>query len=109
MNFIKDFTPKYGKVVIFLVDALRYDFVSENNTHVYSGNAMKFVQNILRTEKNNSALRKFIPDPPTVTAQRIYGLSTGTIPSLISIKDNFDASLVTEDSMINQFYKHNKR
>lgn len=45
-------------------------------------------------------------EPPTVTAQRLKALTTGTLPTFIDIGSNLNSSAVTEDNLIDQFLTH---
>ena len=48
----------------------------------------------------NSRLYRFVADPPTVTMQRLKGLTTGGLPTFIDFKDNFGSSTnIEEDNL----------
>ena len=51
---------------------------------------------------------KFLADSPTVTMQRLKGMTTGSLPTFIDIRNNFAASSVAEDSLIAQLVAHNR-
>lgn len=69
---------------------------------------MQHVANILRDFPNQTKLFSFIADAPTTTLQRIKALTTGTIPAFIEVGDNFAASNVVEDNIIDQFIQTKK-
>jgi phosphatidylinositol glycan class O len=47
-------------------------------------------------------------EPPTVTAQRLKALTTGTIPTFVDAGSNFESAAVAEDNLIDQLKQHNK-
>lgn len=112
-------SPKFDKLVILIVDALRFDFVipvDTNNTLFNDNyhNNMPIFNTLLQTDSNsdrnshNSLLLKFIADPPTTTLQRLKGLTTGSLPTFIDAGSNFAGEVIEEDNLIQQFYLHNK-
>ncbi|RKF62132.1 GPI ethanolamine phosphate transferase 3 [Erysiphe neolycopersici] len=104
--------PKsYEKAVIIVVDALRYDF-----TVPYAGNHQSFFHNKLpylydtAIKKPHSAfLLPFIADPPTTTLQRLKGLTTGTLPTLIDLGSSFSGTAIEEDNLLIQLKDAGKR
>ena len=121
-------SPKFDKMVVLIVDALRFDFVIPINNHNplfndnYHNNMPIF--NTLLTGSgssgssgsgsgsssynHNALLLKFIADPPTTTLQRLKGLTTGSLPTFIDAGSNFAGEVIEEDNLIQQFYLHNK-
>ncbi len=119
----------YDRIVILIIDALRYDFMDLDNkiinkedrsyqsgssgisiedndsddihTLVYH-NKLKFVAKTLKEKANKSFLRKFLADPPTTTMQRLKGVFTGGLPTFIDIKDDVASSAITEDNLLQQ-------
>jgi hypothetical protein len=82
-------SPQFSKLVLVLVDALRFDFVRR----------MPFLSRILEKESSSSnkssqryssCLFKFVADPPTTTMQRLKALMTGTMPTFIDASANFN-------------------
>lgn len=109
-NTIFNGTSRYNKVVILLIDALRYDFVAPNaSENFYYSNRFKMVQEVLENENQNCHIFHFIADAPTITSQRLYGLTTGTIPSFLDMKDNFAAPEIKEDNILYQLNQAKKR
>ena len=69
------FPPVYKKIVIIIIDALRFDFaakIPEDKEQSYH-NRLTTIANLLRNKKNNSRLYHFWADPPTTTLQRLKG------------------------------------
>lgn len=60
------------RVVVLIVDALRFDFAPE----------LKTVEQMLEKEKDRSRLLQFVADAPTTTMQRLKGLTTGGLPTV---------------------------
>ena len=57
---------------------------------------------LLRENATHSGLFGFRGDPPTVTSQRLKGLTTGSLPTFIDIGSNFDGAAIQEDNIIAQ-------
>ena len=57
----------------------------------------------------NALLLPFIADPPTTTLQRLKGLTTGTLPTLIDAGSNFAGTAIDEDNLIAQLRNASKR
>eukprot|EP00898_Chlorokybus_atmophyticus_P006301 jgi/Chlat1/6672/Chrsp49S06156 len=100
--------PAFDKVVLLIIDALRYDFaVSESNdTRAWLGRMPIFEQ--LMQHSSATAMFKFIADPPTTTMQRLKGLTTGGLPTFIDVGSSFGAPAITEDNIIQQLRSNNK-
>lgn len=118
----------YDRIVILIIDALRYDFMDPDSeiiskdyhshqaesgninvndashTMVYH-NKLKFVAKTLKEKANKSFLRKFLADPPTTTMQRLKGVFTGGLPTFIDIKDDVASSAITEDNLLLQLIR----
>lgn len=101
------------KVIVLLIDALSFDFVSyneslhENDTPLYK-NKFSVIHELLTDSPGNGRLFKFIADPPTTTMQRLNGLTTGSLPTFIDVGANFDTSEINEDNLIDQLVKLKK-
>jgi phosphatidylinositol glycan class O len=114
---------KFERVVVLLIDSLRFDFcVMDPDYHESSllqGHA--FIDpgdnaNILRYYKNrlpvinetiwelplNSRLFRFLADPPTATMQRIKALTTGSMPTFLEVSDNFASDAIHDDNWVVQ-------
>ncbi|KAL0278725.1 UNVERIFIED_CONTAM: hypothetical protein PYX00_000459 [Menopon gallinae] len=101
------------RVVLILIDALRYDFarynhsVKEEERQPFQ-NRLPIIDELLRTVPNNSLLFKFIANPPTTTMQRLKGLTTGSLPTFIDIGSNFAAAEIDEDNILDQLIGQEK-
>uniref|UniRef100_A0A1B6CPU1 Uncharacterized protein n=1 Tax=Clastoptera arizonana TaxID=38151 RepID=A0A1B6CPU1_9HEMI len=104
------------KLIVLVIDALKYDFMTYLNTPnnneskvlAYQNN-MLVINDILKAFPHNSRLYKFIADPPTTTMQRLKGITTGSLPTFIDIGSNFDTNEINEDNLIDQLIKQNKK
>jgi len=95
------------KVIILVVDALRYDFVEyntslENDKRLPYQNQMPVFHQLLDRFPNNSRLFKFLAHPPTTTMQRLKGLTTGSLPTFIDASSNFGTNEIDEDNILSQ-------
>ncbi|CDO93334.1 unnamed protein product [Kluyveromyces dobzhanskii CBS 2104] len=105
--------PKYDKMVLLIVDALRFDFVipvDENHPkyNPYYHNNLKVLHETSHNS-TDSVLLKFLADPPTTTLQRLKGLTTGSLPTFIDAGSNFNGDVIEEDNLIKQLYLHDKK
>ena len=82
-------------LVILVVDALRFDFARYELPQ--SIGARIDVKNT-----TSSQLLQFVADPPTVTMQRLKGLTTGGLPTFADISGNFGGAAIDEDSWVQQ-------
>lgn len=113
--------PRYSRLVLFVIDALREDMVTLQRpadgqeaacaTAVcrYAHNRMQFAQSLVLRNSSQTALFVFEADPPTVTSQRLKGLTTGGLPTFIDISSNFGSDVLREDNLIDQLVAHKKR
>lgn len=100
--------PQRAKVLLLVVDALRYDFAltdgSLENPLPYQ-NKLPVIQKLLQSEPEYSRLYQFVADPPTTTMQRLKGLTTGSLPTFIDAGSNFASTEIKEDNIIDQVCK----
>ena len=104
--------PRYSRVVLWIIDSLRYDFVAPVPDNATWAN--QYIHGILATPariharaRDASFLGMFVADPPTTTLQRLKGLTTGSLPTFIEAGANFGgAGRVREDNWIAQFRRH---
>ena len=76
----------------------------------YYTNHLPVIRETLIKKRKQSRLYRFDADPPTVTMQRLKGLTTGGLPTFIDFKDNFGSSSnIEEDNLILQMKKLNKK
>ncbi|KAG0026490.1 major facilitator super transporter protein [Podila clonocystis] len=91
--------PRYGKVVLMLVDALRSDFLYGNESDFI------FVQSLIDT--NQALPFTALASAPTVTLPRLKALTTGTVPSfldaILNIAESDQSStLANQDNWVAQ-------
>lgn len=105
---------KQSKVIVLLVDALKYDFgvynasVEEGKAAPFQNN-LKVIHELQKSAPSHTRLYKFIADPPTTTLQRLKGLTTGTLPTFIDMGSNFATPEINEDNIIDQLKANGKR
>lgn len=106
-----------------MVDALRFDFIEPEPTtsaasdfHNRDQSAPRFfrskvpfVAELLARAPARARLLKFVADPPTVTAQRLKGLTTGGLPTFLEIRQNFASAVVEEDTWVAQIKRCGRR
>ncbi|RLN71970.1 hypothetical protein BBJ28_00013715 [Nothophytophthora sp. Chile5] len=97
---------RFRRVVFVVIDALRFDFVesaaSSQHSSFYS-DRLPVLNATLTNEPDHALLFKFVADPPTMTMQRLKGLTTGSLPTFLDIKDNMAASSqIAEDNLLRQ-------
>ncbi|QIX01812.1 hypothetical protein AMS68_007329 [Peltaster fructicola] len=106
--------PKtFDKAVVIVIDALRYDFTipfkPDNEVTHHFHNALPILYDTSIKEPHNAFLRPFIADPPTTTLQRLKGLTTGSLPTLIDAGSNFAGTAIDEDNLVEQLFNAGKR
>lgn len=102
--------PQKSKVIILLIDALKYDFgvYKDNITNPLSyENKLTIMYDLIQSSPENALLMQFKADPPTTTLQRLKGLTTGSLPTFIDMGSNFASPEIKEDNIIDQLVKHN--
>lgn len=107
---------RYKRVVFVVIDALRYDFVANASTSTAAAggdtapsfylNHLPVFRNVLARAPRQALLLKFVADPPTMTMQRLKGLTTGSLPTFLDIKDNMASAAIAEDNLIRQMRAH---
>lgn len=60
-------------------------------------------------EPHNAFLLPFIADPPTTTLQRLKGLTTGTLPTLVDLGSSFAGTAIQEDNLLRQLKDADKK
>ncbi|CAF0729169.1 unnamed protein product [Brachionus calyciflorus] len=96
------FIGQNGRLIIVLIDAMRYDFIFESNDKI----RMPFVHRLIREKK--AIPFKLTASPPTVTLPRIKALVSGIIPEFIDILWNFNTTNLLEDNLLKKFKEKNK-
>lgn len=98
-------TPRrVDSMAILVVDALRFDFARDHlplsvGSRLFPGK----LSNSTRSKgRGYSQLYQFVADPPTVTMQRLKGLTTGGLPTFADISGSFGGASIDEDSWVEQ-------
>ncbi|CCG81447.1 putative Phosphoethanolamine N-methyltransferase [Taphrina deformans PYCC 5710] len=99
----------FSKVVILVIDALRYDFATPQNGSSPFWNHFPILAQHVDKSPGHAYLSKFIADPPTTTLQRLKGLTTGSLPTFIDASSNFAGDAITEDNLILQLRRAGKK
>jgi hypothetical protein len=91
--------PVFQKLVVVIVDALRWDWARTRlpKTIVAARTLSRFVS------------VEFRSDPPTTTAQRLKGLTTGSLPTFIDVSRNFGSPAISEDNWVDQLKRAGKK
>lgn len=104
--------PTVNRLVIIVLDALRFDFVAPSTFFTEKKPWMDKLQVLHELASQNqpsTRIFKAIADPPTTSLQRLKGLTTGGLPTFIDVGNSFGAPAILEDNLINQFVKNGKR
>lgn len=99
----------FGKAIVLVIDALRYDFTTPRNESSPYWNHLTILSEISKSSPSNAFLTKFVADPPTTTLQRLKGLTTGSLPTFIDAGSNFAGEAITEDNLISALRNAKKR
>ncbi|KAI8903588.1 alkaline-phosphatase-like protein [Gorgonomyces haynaldii] len=98
-NNAQVFEKRVERVLLVMVDALRYDFIAEQEQQKHYTNKMSYVQELLK-QNENTLLLKAMADPPTTTLQRLIAIMTGCLPTLVDAGSNFGSFEIQEDNLI---------
>lgn len=104
--------PAVDRLVIIVLDALRFDFVAPSTFFPEKKPWMDKLQVLHEyASKNQSTAKIFkaIADPPTTSLQRLKGLTTGGLPTFIDVGNSFGAPAIVEDNLIHQMVQNGKR
>lgn len=102
-----------AKVILIIIDALRFDFVYFNRSLKESQvlpyqNKLTVIDELLNEQPNHSKLLKFVADPPTTTMQRLKGITTGSLPTFVDVGSNFATPEINEDNIVDQLRSQKK-
>ncbi|XP_016078474.1 PREDICTED: GPI ethanolamine phosphate transferase 3 isoform X3 [Miniopterus natalensis] len=108
---------RFSRVVLLLIDALRFDFAQPQRSHVPGEPSVSLpflgklgsLQRILEIQPHNARLYQSKADPPTTTMQRLKALTTGSLPTFIDAGSNFASYAIVEDSLIKQLSSAGRR
>jgi phosphatidylinositol glycan class O len=87
----------FDKVVLVVVDALRYDFIER------TGNSGNIIFEVLDDGVSSVTRLHLRSDPPTTTMQRIKSMVTGSLPSFVEAGSNFATTSMAEDNLLHQY------
>ncbi|KOC61014.1 GPI ethanolamine phosphate transferase 2 [Habropoda laboriosa] len=90
------YQPMVKKLIIMVIDALRWDFITGSVGKV----AMHVTSSLLAN--SSACLLQAKVQPPTVTMPRIKAITTGTIPNFIDVALNFGSKPISSDSVLYQ-------
>nr|XP_012144892.1 PREDICTED: GPI ethanolamine phosphate transferase 2 isoform X1 [Megachile rotundata] len=90
------YQPVVKRLIIMVIDALRWDFVTGSVGKV----AMPITTNLIAN--GSVCLLRAKVQPPTVTMPRIKAITTGVVPSFIDVALNFGSKPITGDNMLLQ-------
>ncbi|KAK9170910.1 Alkaline-phosphatase-like protein [Cryptosporidium meleagridis] len=106
--------PIYDKVVYFIIDALRIDYlnIETKNPNSLIHNQFKYLNELMRSDelKNHIRFYNFKADFPTLTTFKIKSLMSGENPGLFELTSSLRPNNNTESSTIlkNLFLKNKK-
>ncbi|KAJ4749279.1 GPI ethanolamine phosphate transferase 2 [Rhynchospora pubera] len=104
--------PTVDRVLILIVDALRFDFVAPSSlfeTKQKWMDRLSSLQHLASTHPSSSRIFKAIADPPTTSLQRLKALTTGGLPTFIDVGNSFAAPAIHEDNWIHQLLHTGRR
>ncbi|XP_049752115.1 GPI ethanolamine phosphate transferase 3 isoform X3 [Elephas maximus indicus] len=108
---------RFSRVVLVLIDALRFDFAQPQVSHIpgeppvslpFLGK-LSSLQRILEIQPYHARLYRSQVDPPTTTMQRLKALTTGSLPTFIDAGSNFASHAIVEDNLIKQLTSAGRR
>ncbi|XP_062111849.1 uncharacterized protein LOC133823217 isoform X2 [Humulus lupulus] len=104
--------PVVSRVLIVVLDALRFDFVAPSTFFPESKpwmDKLQVLQELASQNPSSARIFKAIADPPTTSLQRLKGLTTGGLPTFIDVGNSFGAPAIIEDNLIHQLVQNGKR
>ncbi|KAG9312388.1 alkaline-phosphatase-like protein [Chiua virens] len=96
----------HKRAVLLVIDALRFDFISSHPPQPaspYHHNILTLPRELTAARPQHSFIFNAYADPPTITLQRIKGLTTGSLPTFVDVGESFGGSAINEDSLLHQF------
>ena len=100
---------KFNKTLLIIIDALRFDFIDylpQETNPPHFINKMPVINEMLQTQKSNSLLFRAMADPPTTTLQRLMGITTGGLPTLVDAGSNFAGASLKEDNILSKLHSN---
>lgn len=104
--------PAVGRIVVIVLDALRFDFVAPSTFFQEKKpwmDKLKVLHKLASENELSARIFKAIADPPTTSLQRLKGLTTGGLPTFVDIGNSFGAPAIVEDNLIQQLVQNGKR
>ncbi|KAL5231786.1 hypothetical protein ABZP36_030562 [Zizania latifolia] len=104
--------PAVDRLVIVVLDALRFDFVAPSTFFQEKQpwmDKLQVLQKLAAEEKTSARIFKALADPPTTSLQRLKALTTGGLPTFIDVGNSFGAPAIVEDNIMHQLVKNGKR
>ncbi|KAI4335126.1 hypothetical protein L6164_013802 [Bauhinia variegata] len=104
--------PAINRLVIIVLDALRFDFVAPSTFFKESKPWMdrfQILKEVASRHGSSARIFKAIADPPTTSLQRLKGLTTGGLPTFVDVGNSFGAPAIVEDNLINQLVQNGKK
>ena len=100
--------PQYQKVVMFVLDAMRWDFVAEplSAAPLPHEGAVGIFHEVAARRGPHAGLFQFEADPPTNTLQRLKALTGGSLPTFVDFSEAFAAEALPEDNLVAQLRAH---
>ncbi|KAF7407296.1 hypothetical protein HZH66_001833 [Vespula vulgaris] len=95
------YKPLVNKVIIMVIDAFRWDFISDS-----VGKAAMPITNKLIENPFVCLLQAKI-EPPTVTMPRIKAMTTGRVPTFVDMVLNLGSEPIVSDNILLQAKTHN--
>jgi phosphatidylinositol glycan class O len=93
--------PTKPRVLLFIIDALRLDFMVSEEGLPREDN-FPFMHQLLQHNLSQTLFFKLYADPPTTTSQRLKALTTGSLPTFLDINASFNSQALKEDNLIDQ-------
>ncbi|CAI8610891.1 unnamed protein product [Vicia faba] len=104
--------PSVNRIVIIVLDALRFDFVAPSTFFAEPKpwmDKLQVLKNMSSSRPSSARIFKAIADPPTTSLQRLKGLTTGGLPTFVDVGNSFGAPAIVEDNFINQLFQNGKK
>ncbi|KAG8373901.1 hypothetical protein BUALT_Bualt11G0073400 [Buddleja alternifolia] len=104
--------PAVDRLVIIVLDALRFDFVAPSSFFAEKKpwmDKLQVLHELASQNRSSTRIFKAIADPPTTSLQRLKGLTTGGLPTFIDVGNSFGAPAIVEDNLIHQLVQNGKR
>ncbi|CAH0550257.1 unnamed protein product [Brassicogethes aeneus] len=94
LNSTELYKSGFTKTVIVVIDALRLDFINNQNTPI-----------LWKEIQNGGCISNVTVESPTVTMPRIKALTSGNLPQFIDLVLNLASAEVLEDSIIHSAHE----